>query len=198
LSPGVKGRGRKGALAPEESFEMSTPKHRTAPASSHFVTGKCWQGRAVSQGPGIEFLVQTRFHYRERNAYQPRQFAAMPNPPPGANRLERAVRLIRGGSSHAVPKQREQKMQIWQEVFHHWSVRDADDRRSKVEYIGLNPVRARLGTKPDGRPYSSASARFAPDPLPARYSRRSSGANAPSLPRQRPARKLRPPEEHEA
>jgi len=89
--------------------------------------------------------------------------------PSAATSLEKAVQLIKGGSSCAIHKQRGQKMLIWQEGFHDWTMRDADDWRSKVEYIRMNPVRAELVSKPEEWSYSSARGRVALDPVPERY-----------------------------
>jgi hypothetical protein len=104
------------------------------------------------------------------------------------------VQLIKGGSSYAIHKARNQKMEMWQEGFHDWTIRDADDWSSKVEYVWLNPVRAKLVARPEEWPYSSASGRVALDPVPLRYLQLASGAKAPFVPTQTPGLKSRPPE----
>ena len=184
---------------------MSTPKHRTAPGSSYFVTTKCWQGRHVFQVPEIaEILVQTIFHYREQNAYLLHEFVVMHDhlhlllTPSATTSLEKAIQLIKGGSSHRIHKQRDQKMEIWQEGFYDWTIRDANDWKTKVEYIRLNPVRAKLAGKPEEWPYSSASGQFTLDPVPDRYRQLTSGAKALVAPMQTPGLKPRPPREHRA
>jgi len=184
---------------------MSTPRHRTAPGSSYFVTTKCWQGRRVFQVPEIaEILVRTIVNHREREAFLLHEFVVMPNhlhillTPSDATSLEKVVQLIKGGSSHAIHKQREQRMEIWQEGFYDWTIRDADDWHSKAGYIRMNPVRAMLVTKPEEWPYSSANGRIALDPIPVRYLQLASGAKAPFVPTQTPGLKPRPPKEHQA
>ncbi|HLV94454.1 MAG TPA: transposase [Candidatus Acidoferrales bacterium] len=186
---------------------MATPKHRTAPGSSYFVTTKCWQGHAVFQVREIaEIPVQTILNHRERGTYLLHEFVVMPNhlhillTPSATTSLEKAVQFIKGGSSHAIRKAREQRLQIWQEGFHDWTIRDAADWHSKVEYIRLNPVRAHLVAAPEEWPYSSARADFALDSVPVRYQKLSSGAKAPvtiALTRT-PGLKPRPPEERNA
>ncbi len=167
---------------------MSTPKHRVAPGSSYFVTTKCWQGRAVFQVREIaQIVVQTLLHYRDQNAYLLHDFVVMPNHlhvllTPAANAsLEKAVQLIKGGTSYAIHSARGHKMQIWQEGFYDWTVRDASDWNAKVEYIRLNPVRAKLVNKPEEWPYSSASLQITLDPVPSRYLSATSGAEAPVI-----------------
>jgi putative transposase len=180
---------------------MSTPKHRTAPGSSYFVTTKCWQGRHLLQLPEIAIiLVRTLLHYREQNAYLLHEFVVMPNhihvllTPAVNTSLERAVQFIKGGGSHAIHKERGHKMEVWQEGFYDWTIRDAIDWNSKVEYIRLNPVRANLVSTPQGWPYSSASGSFPLDSAPARYLQIPSGAKAPFLPARTPGLKPRPTE----
>ena len=143
---------------------MATPKHRTAAGSSYFVTTKCWNSRDVFQVPEIaEILVRVMMRYRERKFYLLHDFVVMPDhlhlllTPCATTSLEKAVQLIKGGSSHEIHKQRNHGMEIWQEGFYDWTIRDACDWRSKVEYIRMNPVRAKLCVKPEDWLYSSAN-----------------------------------------
>jgi putative transposase len=184
---------------------MSTPKHRTAPGRSYFVTTKCWQDRHVFQVPQIaEILIQTMFHYRDRDAYLLHEFVVMPDhvhlllTPSATTSLEKAIQLVKGGSAHEIHKQRDQGMKIWQEGFYDWTIRDANDWQSKVEYIQMNPVRAKLAGKKEDWPYSSASGRFRLDAVPNRYLRSASGAKAPHVPAETPGLKPRPPRVHQA
>lgn len=167
---------------------MSTPRHRVAPGSSYFVTTRCWEGRAVFQVPEIaQIVVQTLLHYRDQNAYLLHEFVVMPNHlhallTPSANTsLEKAVQLIKGGSSHAIHSALGRKMEVWQEGFHDWTIRDAADWNAKVEYIRLNPVRAKLVSTADEWPYSSAGSHVPLDLIPARYMASTSGAKAPVI-----------------
>ena len=89
-------------------------------------------------------------------------------------------------------------MEIWQEGFYDWTVRDKKDWMAKVEYIRMNPVRARLSEKPEDWPYSSASGRFALDPMPIKYLEIPSGAKALAVSAQTPGLKPRPPKEEAA
>ena len=181
---------------------MSTPKHRSAPGSSYFVTTKCWQGRQIFQVPEIaEILLQTLFYYRDRKAYQLHEFVLMPDhlhlllTPSETTSLEKAVQLIKGGSSHRIHRERNHKMEIWQEGFYDWTIRGGDDWQTKVEYIRMNPARAKLVLEPGDWPYSSARTRFVLDSIPEKYLQRTSGAKAGFVPVLTPGLKPRPPKE---
>jgi REP-associated tyrosine transposase len=93
--------------------------------------------------------------------------------------LEKAVQLIKGGSSHEIHRERENSIKIWQEGFHDWTIRDARDWQTKVDYIRLNSVRGRLADNPEDWPFSSASGRYTLDAIPDRYAGFASGAKAP-------------------
>jgi putative transposase len=181
---------------------MSTPRHRSAPGTSYFVTTKCWQGRSLFQVKEIaEILVDTILHYRDAPAYLLHEFVVMPDhlhvllTPAPTTSLERAIQLIKGGSSHRIHKQRDQRMEIWQVGFHDWTIRDYDDWLRKAEYVRSNPVRARLVEKPEDWPYSSATGNFALDPVPAKYLQLASGAKAHAAATLTSELKLRPPKE---
>lgn len=183
---------------------MSTPKHRTAPGASYFLSTKCWQSRSVFQVKEVaEILIETIFHYRNTRAYLLHEFVVMPDhlhlllTPGATTSLEKAIQLIKGGSSHRIQEQRNQRMEIWQVGFYDWTIRDANDWITKVEYIRLNPVRAKLVQDPTDWPYSSASGQFTLDPIPAKYSPTSGAKGHAATPRT-PELKLRPPKEQNA
>ncbi len=182
---------------------MSTPKHRTAPDTSYFVTTKCWQGRAVFQVPeNADILVEALFHYRDLRAYLLHEFVVMPDhlhlllTPSSTTSLEKVMQLIKGGSSHQVRKARNQKIEIWQVGFHDWTIRDLTDWRAKVEYIHTNPVRAKLVHRTEDWAYSSASGKFVIDPIPDKFLKLSSGAKAQSTSAQTLGLKPQPPKEN--
>jgi putative transposase len=181
---------------------MTTPKHRTAPGTSYFVTTKCWQGRTVFQvPPNAEILIRTLFHYRGCGDYLLHEFVVMPDhlhlllTPSATTSLEKAIQLVKGGSSHQIHKELNQSMEIWQEGFYDWTIRDANDWLTKVEYIRMNPVRAKLVESPQDWPYSCATGHFTLDPMPTKYSRQASGAKAHITSPATLELKLRPPKE---
>src|SRR5437016_3174624 len=106
---------------------MSTPKHRSAPGTSYFVTTKCHESRHIFQISEIaQILLRTLFHYRDQNAYFLHEFVIMPDhlhviiTPSETTSLEKAVGLIKGASSHQIHKERNHKLEIWQQGFYDW------------------------------------------------------------------------------
>ena len=181
---------------------MATPRHRTAPSTSYFVTTKCCQGRTVFQiSETAEILTSILFRYRDGGAYLLHEFVVMPDhihlllTPSSTSSLEKCIQLVKGGSSHQIHKVRKQKMEIWQEGFYDWTIRDANDWQTKAVYIRMNPVRARLVESPQNWPHSSANDRFTLDPIPARYMNLTSGAKAQLKPLLTPGLKPRPPKD---
>jgi putative transposase len=151
-----------------------------------------------------EILMGTMIHYRDRDAYLLHEFVVMPDhlhlllTPSATTSLEKSIQLVKGGSAHEIHKQRDQAMKIWQEGFYDWTIRDANDWQTKVEYIRMNPVRARLALRPQDWPYSSASGRFTLNAVPNRYAHSASGAKALVTPSRTPGLKPRPPEESQS
>jgi len=154
--------------------------------SSYFVTTKCAQGRIVFQIPeNAQILIDVLYRHREKRAYLLHEFVVMPDhlhlmlTPCNTTTLEKAMQLIKGGSSFEIHKRRGTKQEIWQQGFHDWTIRDAADWLSKTEYIAMNPVRAGLVETFRSWPYSSASGKFVLDPMPERFLSEVSGAKAP-------------------
>src|SRR5438105_14028119 len=126
---------------------MSTPKHRTAPGASYFVTTKCWQSRAIFRVPeNADILIQAILDYRNQGAYLLHEFVIMPDhlhlllTPSLTTSLEKALQLIKAGASHRIHSHRNHKMEVWQKGFHDWTIRDLADRHAKTEYVRMNPV----------------------------------------------------------
>ncbi len=165
---------------------MSTPGHRTAPGSCYFVTTKCWKGRSLFQVTEVaQILFETLFHYRDSGAYLLHEFVIMPDhlhlilTPGRETSLEKAVQLIKGGSSFRIHKERGGKMDIWQVGFHDWTIRDWKDWKAKTNYIYMNPVKARLCERPEDWAFSSANGKFCMDGVVEKYQILASGAKAP-------------------
>ena len=158
-------------------------QHHTAPGCTYFVSTKCAEGAALFQVHAVADIVVTKMlHYRDAGAYQLHEFVLMPNhlhlllTPSSTTSLEKAVQLIKGGSSFEIHKQRGGQMGIWQAGFYESSIRDLADYLSKVRYIHQNPVAARLVENPQAWPWSSTSERYRLDPIPQRLKPRAVGA----------------------
>jgi putative transposase len=154
---------------------MSILKHRTAPHCTYFVTTKAFQSTALFQVHATaDILVSKLFHYRDTGAYQLHAFVVMPNhlhvllTPTPTTSLEKAMQLIKGGSSYEIRNQRGSRLEIWQPGFHEETVRDEADFLSKFRYIEQNPVAARLIDTPADWPWGSACGHYKLDPIPQR------------------------------
>jgi putative transposase len=162
---------------------MAGLTHRTAPGCTYFVTTKTWENRAIFQvAENAEILIRCMLDYRDRGAYLLHEFVVMPNhlhlllTPGGETSLEKAMQFIKGGSSHQIHHQRENKIQIWSSGFHEATVRDMEDFEARRHYVRMNPVEAGLAAQAQDWAYSSASGTFALDLAPGRVY---SGAKAP-------------------
>ncbi len=79
--------------------------------------------------------------------------------------LEKAMQMIKGGSSHRIGQARQSHLPVWQKGFHeHW-IRSEADYQARKRYLEWNPVKARLAATPAEYPYSSATGRFTLDPF---------------------------------
>jgi putative transposase len=122
-----------------------------------------------------EILVHRILACRDESTYQLHEFVVMPNhfhlllTPGETTSLEKAVQLIKGGSSHEIHRQTGNHMEIWQVGFHDWTIRDGEDYRTKVGYIQMNPVQARLVERPEDWPFGSACGKFALDSVPEKF-----------------------------
>ena len=81
--------------------------------------------------------------------------------------LEKAVMMIKGGSSHRIKKELLYRFPIWASGYHDRWIRDAGEYRIRKQYIELNPVKARLAEKPGEYEWGSASGKFELDASPA-------------------------------
>jgi REP-associated tyrosine transposase len=122
-----------------------------------------------------EIFVQRILACRDKGAYQLHEFVVMPNhfhlllTPGETMSLEKAVQLIKGGSSHEIHKQTGNRMQVWQVGFHDWTIRDGEDYRTKVRYIQMNPVQIHLVERPEEWPFGSACRKFDLDAVPEKF-----------------------------
>ena len=164
---------------------MGRLQHRTAPGCTYFVTTKTWANRNLFQvAENAELVVEILLRYRAAGAYLLHEFVVMPDhlhlllTPGPTTALERAIQLIKGGSSHEIHKRRGHRMEIWQPGFHEQTVRNAEDFRRKAEYIRMNPVEAKLAEMPERWRYSSAGTGFKLDEAPGQLA---SGAKAPAV-----------------
>jgi len=164
---------------------MGRLQHKTVAGCTYFVTTKTCQNRVIFQVPeNAEILIRCMRGYRDRGAYRLHEFVVMPNhlhlllTPGDETSLEKAIQLIKGGSSYQIHQQRGGKTLIWSSGFHEATIRDSEDFEARRRYIHMNPVEAGLALRPEDWPWTSANGTFTLDPSPTRLS---SGAKAPFL-----------------
>jgi putative transposase len=122
------------------------------------------------------------FRYRDGGKYQVRRHVVMPDhvhvilTSGDSTSLEKAVQLIKGGSSYMIGKGREVKFPVWHEGFTEHQIRDARDFEAHVIYVDENPVKAHLAEVAGKYPHGSAAGKFVLDPWLV-----ASGAEAPEI-----------------
>ena len=149
---------------------MSRPKHRIKAAGAYFVRSRTWESRKLFQKTTwADILVQTLMDYRDKHCYQLHNFVVMPDHfhfivTPGKDySLEKAVQMVKGGSSRRLGKEFNIRFAVWQKGFHeHW-IRSEEDYITRKKYLEQNPVKAGLAVRPSEYPYSSASGKFKVD-----------------------------------
>jgi putative transposase len=155
---------------------MSKLPHRVLPGSTYFVTSSTWGRRELFRVREVaEILVQRILTCRDKGAYRLHEFVVMPNhfhllmTPGETTTVEKAMQLVKGGSSHEIHALRGHRMAIWQVGFHDWTIRDGEDYRTKVRYIQMNPVQAGLVERQGDWPFGSACGKYGLDPVPEKF-----------------------------
>ncbi|MGH9453926.1 MAG: REP-associated tyrosine transposase [Terriglobia bacterium] len=161
---------------------MVRPAHRTKPGATYFITTNTWERRALFRKPEFATIVEEKlFEYRDKGFYRLCGYVIMPDhlhvilTPGDSTSLEKAVQLIKGGSSHAIGKRSPSPLPVWQPGFAEHQIRDDADFQEHVRYIEGNPVKARLVIRPDEYAFSSMRSKDRLDPWPVVL-----GAEAPS------------------
>ena len=152
---------------------MGRLTHRTGEGWTYFVTMKAFQSSNILQSQEAASLVVAKLlEYRDKKNYLLHEFVVVPNhvhlilTPAQSVGLERAMQLIKGGSSHEIHGVRGGKTPLWQSGFHESRVTSWADYQKKRDYIYFNPVAAKLVENPEAWPFGSASGEFALDPIP--------------------------------
>jgi len=160
---------------------MAKPKHRTKLGRTYFVTTDTWERRKVFLKGTAAMLVEAKlFEYRDKGRYYVHSYVVMPEhfhvllTPGRTTSLEKAVGLIKGGSSFEIGKALRMKFPVWHEGFTEHEIRDEVDYETHVRYIQSNPVKAGLVREPGDYPYCSMNGKYRLDPWPV-----ASGAKAP-------------------
>jgi putative transposase len=152
---------------------MSTPRRHGDVAGTYFVTSRTWESPALFIAePMCKIFVDTLLRYRQDGAFTLHSFVLTPDhfhvllTPAPDKPLERAVQLIKGGSAHALGKERQLRFPVWQRGFSDHRIRDAADYHNHVRYIEQNPVRKKLSAQTPEYRWSSAVGTLELDPPP--------------------------------
>ena len=110
---------------------MARPKHRTRPGGTYFITAETAQRHRIFQNHEAARICEDKLiEYRDRGFYLLHRYTMMPDhlhailTPAETTTLERAVQLVKGGSSHEVNKALLRKFPMWQAGFTEHLIRD--------------------------------------------------------------------------
>jgi putative transposase len=119
-------------------------------------------------------LIEILYHYRSEGQYLLHEFVVMPNhihlilSPQKAVTIEKTLQLIKGGFSFRAKKAFGWKEVVWHRSFNDRRLRDATEYARAREYVLENPVEAKLCSRREDWPYSSANEKFELDGIPQR------------------------------
>ena len=136
---------------------------------SYALTAVSYGRRHVFQRDAIaELLIATLFRYRDAGKFQLHAFVVMPDhvhvlltPAPDVA-LEKTIQLMKGGFSFRLKS----KMDVWERGHFDRRIVDRNAFDACVRYIEQNPVEEGLVSNAPDFAYSSASGKFALDPVP--------------------------------
>jgi putative transposase len=138
-----------------------------------FVTANAYMRQSTLQNHHKALLlIDVLLHYRHQGEYLLHEFVVMPDhlhvilSPNQA--ISKAAQLIKGNFSFRAKKELGYSYNVWQPGFHDHRIRDFDEYCAYRKYVWFNPVKRGLVSKPEDYPHSSASGRFALDPIPER------------------------------
>lgn len=151
----------------------------------YFVTTDTWERRKLFLTPTwAKVLLEQILSCRERGFLKLHAFVIMPDHVHilltlGAETtVEKALQMIKGGSSHRIKAELGSSFPIWHAGFHdHW-IRDDNEYRTRFAYIRTNPVAARLVSLPEEYEWSSASGKYVLDAGPYDQKQNATGAKA--------------------
>jgi putative transposase len=129
---------------------------RTSTSGTFFVTAITANRRRLFQTEtNANLFLDILQHYRIQGLYKLHAYVAMPDHVHlllTTDDLPKSMKHIRGGFSHRLSS----KLDVWQRGYADHLVQTREEFESRRIYIHQNPVRARLTTRPDEYPYSSA------------------------------------------
>jgi putative transposase len=165
---------------------MSRISRRIKQSGVYFVTTDTWERRQIFSKPEpARIVLEQILECRERGFYKLHAFVVMPEhlhiliTPGEETPLEKAVMMIKGGSSYRIKKELLYSFPIWMSGYHDRWIRDPQEYRVRKQYIELNPVKARLAERPADYALGSASGKYRLDSCV--HDQGTSGAEAPDI-----------------
>jgi putative transposase len=149
---------------------MNRIARRVRQPGVYFVTTDTWERRKLFSTPmWAKVLLEQILSCRERGFYKLHAFVIMPDhlhallTPGEQTTVEKAMQMIKGGSSYRIKAGLGSSFPIWHSGFHdHW-IRDEGEYRTKFVYIAANPVAAGLVSRAVDYEWSSASGKYVLD-----------------------------------
>lgn len=143
---------------------------RVRQAGVYFVTSSTEERRSVfANHECARVLLEQLLACRDRGFYSLHGFVIMPDHfhallTPGMDTsLEKAMMMIKGGSSRRLKEEGVYRLPVWQKSFHDRWIRDAVEFKARMNYMASNPVAPHLVESPADYPWSSATGKFAMD-----------------------------------
>ena len=129
---------------------------RTSTSGTFFVTAITANRRRLFQTEtNANLFLDILQHYRTQGLYKLHAYVAMPDHVHlllTTDDLPESMKHIRGGFSRRLAS----KLDVWQCGYADHKIQTREEFEGRRTYIHQNPVRARLTTRPDEYPYSSA------------------------------------------
>ena len=119
-----------------------------------------WHSRGYL--PSVAEIIQDSLLHFDGKRYRLSAWVIMPNhvhlllTPCGSRSLSRIIKDMKSFTSHEANKVLGRRGRLWMQDYFDRYVRNAGHCESAVAYIESNPVKARLCTKPEDWPFSSA------------------------------------------
>ena len=141
-----------------------------------FITSATWERRPILQSHALcDLLLSVIRENRAKARFQLHEFVFMRDhvhfiltPAPQVS-LEKAVQFIKGGFSFRAKKENMFSGEIWQKGYNESWIKDAGEYARHVDYVWMNPVKARLVERPEMYFYSSARLRAEVDAAPHQF-----------------------------
>ena len=141
-----------------------------------FTSSSTWERRAVFQShPLCDLLLDLIRESRAKGRFEVHEFVFMRDHvhlllTPAANvSLEKAMQFIKGGFSYRAKRELNVNGEVWQKGYNERRVRNAGEYAREVEYIWMNPVKARIVERPEDYLYSSARLKGEVDATPDQF-----------------------------